>query len=191
MTTRTEISDQDMVDLWAFMEELYGPVFTSMYGKKVKEWKRHFIRLRLTPGHIELGKEKCRQQMETMPPNLSAFTGRCQPTPEELGLPSEDEAYFHAVRNEWVHPLVWHAKEKVGPYTLRHDAESKTKPKFIKEYRELFRRFVAGELFTIARREAPALPPPPCKTSVEQAYDDLEKIIGRKPCWKPKTVDQV
>jgi len=91
-------------------------------------------------------------------PTLGEFRTMCQPTPEELGLPSEAEAYQAACSANWrLHPAVWHAAKAVGVYALRHDAEVKTRPAFAKAWAMVVDQVRAGAAFDLPEQDAPRL----------------------------------
>ena len=187
MNTRIDINGQDMIALWKFMGELYGPSFTSQYGNQVKTWLKHFQRKGFTPRHLELGMEKCRELCETHSPNLSTFSSRCTPEFHDYRLPDEDEAYRLAVRGDWKIPIVWHAVAKVGQYEFRNWPESRSRKAFIKQYKKLFRLHVAGERFVIPQSDVQELPmPKPSKEEVKAALVVLRDYIGKEDAFKPK-----
>lgn len=89
---------------------------------------------------IRYGVAACRRLASDFVPSVGRFIALCHPTPDLLGLPSEDDAYAEATRNAypnagrvvWSHVAVSHAAREVGLYNLS------TLP--LKSSRELFNR---------------------------------------------------
>lgn len=89
---------------------------------------------------IRFGVQACRRLSSDFVPSVGRFIALCHPTPEALGLPTEDDAYAEATRNAypnagevvWSHVAVSHAAREVGLYNLS------TLP--LKSSRELFNR---------------------------------------------------
>jgi len=180
MKTKTEISNDVMEQLWKFMGDLYGPSFTSQYAHKIIEWKRHFERLGLTPGHLELGMRKCEALGETHAPNMSTFSGRCKPDYKDLGLPDEDMAYDMVVNKRWHHAIVYHAWKKFTSWDFYRWPESRSRKEFVKEYRRLVDLWIAGERFVIPRTDAPALPPREINTDiVEEERKKIQALMDK------------
>lgn len=187
MNTRIDINSDDMIELWKFMGEHYGATFTTPYGNQVKTWMAHFKRKGFTPRHLELGMQKCVELSETHSPNLSTFSKYCTPEFHDFRLPDEDEAYLMATRGDWRVPIVWHAVTKVGQWEFRTWPEGKSRKAFIKQYKKLFRLYVAGERFVIPRNDIPQLAEPePTDEEVAAARVILRKFIGKKDAFKPK-----
>ena len=109
------------------------------------------------------GLERCiRERADAWPPTLPEFQRLCQPTPEELGLPSVEDAYRVAClqRPDWqsVHPIIWHARQAVGAFDLISLPEVRTRPRFEAVYQALVQRALKGERFAFpANLAAPAL----------------------------------
>jgi len=91
-------------------------------------------------------------------PALGEFRAMCEPTPEELGLPSERDAYLAACSMSWrLHPSVWHAAREVGIYALRHEAEAKTRHAFARAWSKVVAQVRAGVVFDLPEQDAPRL----------------------------------
>lgn len=82
------------------------------------------------------------------PPSVGEFIKLCKPSDEDLGIPGADEAYKAAATGNWrLHPIVWHAAQKVGTYELRNHAEANVRPRFLVEYSRLVQEARSGEVF--------------------------------------------
>lgn len=118
----------------------------------------------IEPHDLARGLERCiRERADPWPPTLPEFRRLCQPTPEELSLPTVEEAYRVAYLQKpdgsGVHPIVWHARQAMGVFELISEPSSRTRPRFEAVYQTLVRRALSGERFTFpADLTAPALP---------------------------------
>ena len=74
---------------------------------------------------IERALRRCLVEYPTSPPKPAEFLALTAPTPEELGLPSLEDALRAALAQRWrSHPLVWHVVSTIGQYEflrLSHD----------------------------------------------------------------------
>ena len=158
--------------LWRRMAAIYSHRWTSSYGEAIDAdgrltdtgqcWADGLHDLSLAD--LKRGLHRCvHERADPWPPTLPEFRYLCQPTPEELGLPTVEEAYRVAClqQPDWlgVHPLVWHARLAVGVFELLSEPASRTRPRFEAVYQALVRRALVGERFTFpAALTAPALP---------------------------------
>lgn len=100
---------------------------------------------------IRFGVQACRQLPTDFVPSVGRFIAMCQPTPEVLGLPSENDAYAEAVRNAypgagravWSHAAVSHAAREVGLYNLANLPLKASRELFARSY-QIVCRMVAG-----------------------------------------------
>lgn len=113
---------------------------------------------------IERGLSRCRLEPGDFIPSAGKFIERCWPTPQELGAPDEETAYWEAQRNShpalagnerWSHRAVYHAANLCSRHSLLHLPADTGRLKFAKAYREVIQRLVRGEVLP---EPAPALP---------------------------------
>ena len=158
--------------LWQRLTQIYGHRWTSQFGDATDAEGRLTGTARcwadglgdLSPAALKRGLHRCvHERADPWPPTLPEFRQLCQPAPEELGLPTVEEAYQVAClqKPDWpgVHPIVWHARQAVGVFELISEPSSRTRPRFEAAYQALARRALAGERFAFpADLNAPALP---------------------------------
>lgn len=153
-----------MDNLFNALGELYGNKFASQWGAfdETGAWwaELQFV----TPGKLAIGLRRVRQQIqdaaragaEAWPPTPLAFAALCQPKPEDLGLPSDAEAWREATanahqpsRHRWSHEAVRMAGQAVGWWELTHGGgdtrTSRLESRFRKEYTALVNRVMGGE----------------------------------------------
>lgn len=102
---------------------------------------------------IRFGVRACRQLASDFVPSVGRFIAMCKPTPEMLGLPSEDDAYAEAARNAypnggqvvWTHPAVSHAAREVGLYNLSTMPLKASRMLFNRSYAIVCRMLANGE----------------------------------------------
>lgn len=103
---------------------------------------------------IERGLARCRLEPGDFIPSVGKFIDRCWATPEELGAPAVDAAYWEAQRNShpamagnerWSHPAVYHAANQCSRHSLLYLPADVGRLKFAEAYRAVIRRFEAGE----------------------------------------------
>ncbi|AIA76251.1 hypothetical protein FF32_15825 [Halomonas campaniensis] len=154
----------DVDELFNTMGEMYGNKFTSEWGAfdATGAWWAELQHV--TPSQLALGLRLVRQQIqdaarqssEAWPPTPIAFAALCQPAPEDLGLPSDAQAWREATanahqpsRHRWSHEAVRMAGKAVGWWDLTHGGgETRTdrlERRFRKEYAALVNRVMAGE----------------------------------------------
>ena len=142
LLTKAELLFQRMVGL-------YGTRFTSAYGvDPTPEWQ--MVASNCTPEMLKRGLDRCVEQFESWPPNPIEFRALCLPQAEDLGLPSEDQAFAQAVGNvKERHPSVLLTMRNMGSdlFTLRHSDEKKARKMFAEAWARTV-NFVAngGEL---------------------------------------------
>lgn len=81
---------------------------------------------------------------EVWPPVIADVIALCRPKPEEFGIPSMDKAYRSAVRQQWIHPVVYEAARRIGGFEMRHRSEAMLRPEFEREYAEVCEEFLDG-----------------------------------------------
>lgn len=153
-----------MDELFNALGELYDSKFASKWGA-FDETGAWLAELQfLAPAQLGIGLRRVRQQIqdaarqsgEAWPPTPVVFAAMCQPKPEDLGLPSEGEAWREVVanahqpsRHRWSHEAVRMAGAAVGWWDLTHGSSdthtSKLERTFCTEYAALVNRVMAGE----------------------------------------------
>ena len=154
-----------MDNLFNAMGEMYGSKFASQWGvfDETGAWWAELKHIQ--PAQLALGLRRLRQQIqdaarqndEAWPPTPIAFAALCQPKPEDLGLPSDAEAWREATanahapdRHRWSHEAVRMAGQETGWWDLMHvqpSRVSRLENKFFREYDKFARRALDGERF--------------------------------------------
>jgi hypothetical protein len=115
----------------------------------------------MTWAQLERGLARCSDSDDEWPPSLPKFKRYCKITPEELGLPTLEDAYRIArlQRPDWsqVHPVIYHARLMVGLDTIIEKPDSVAWPRFEKAYQALVGRVLAGERFEVPVSSVPQL----------------------------------
>ena len=158
------ITAAEVDELFNALGELYGSKFASQWGAfdETGAWLAELQPL--APGQLGIGLRRVRQQIqdaaragtEAWPPTPLAFAAMCQPKPEDLGLPSDAQAWREATdnahqpsRHRWSHEAVRMAGQAVGWWDLTHGGgESRAdrlERRFRKEYTALVNRVMGGE----------------------------------------------
>lgn len=146
-------------EFWAAMATLFGARWIAKHGDAPSgEWQRLLARFAgMDPQALvaRIAKQlKPNDRGEVWPPEMADVIAMCQPTPEEFGLPTVNEAYRDATHSRWTrHAVVYEAARRVGTFELRTVAEAKSRPAFEREYAEVCAEWMAG-----ARFEAPKAP---------------------------------
>ena len=84
--------------LWKRMTGLYAHKWTGAYGvDPTPEWEMALDCL--TPEMVRTGLDRTVSERWDWPPNPIQFRELCLPTSEDLGLPSDDDAFQQAVGN--------------------------------------------------------------------------------------------
>lgn len=150
------LTQHHMAQLWERMTMIYGHKWTSSYGETDDgTWRSGLAGI--TPEGVAHGLRKCVAKGLGWPPTLPEFREMCGLSPEELGLPSVDEAYVAACLCDWSHPIVWHAAQQVGNFELRSMPERTMKPRFAKVYARLVSEAIDGRVFEIQRHDGKSL----------------------------------
>lgn len=128
-------------------------------------WTKAFMAAGInTLEQVRFGVEQCRGLDQDFMPSPGRFIKMCQPTPENMGLPSAQSAYREAVRNAhpatlgsaWSHPAVYHAACETGFHELSHLAADKSRALFERNYAIAVRAVLAGEPLRKAPLALPA-----------------------------------
>jgi hypothetical protein len=173
-----------MVTLWTRMEEIYPHKWSSKLGEPGSSafatWRQGLAGI--TPQQIATGLQQCVQRTDAWPPSLPAFRALCQVSPQSLGLPTLESAFRMASRqhpdwHQW-HPIVFHARQRVGEYDMVHLSATHTWPRFKAAYQALVEQVLQGEVLTYPQALVPALPQErlECRTSPQVAKTHLSTL---------------
>ncbi|MDX2369711.1 MAG: replication protein P [Colwellia sp.] len=115
----------------------------SVMDEAKNQWLMAFIENDLTDSAvIKTGLKKCRASGSAFIPAVGQFISYCTPSPEDLGLPTHQDAYNEALKHshpsstnaKWSHPAIYHALVK----TSRRALFEATGPIQIREMKKLF-----------------------------------------------------
>ena len=104
---------------------------------------------------IERGLQWCRSTGTDFMPSAGKFMEHCWPTPEELGLPEAEQAYWEACRfshpamagkERWSHAAVYHAAIKCSRHSLLHLPVETSRLKFQSAYRDICKEMARGAI---------------------------------------------
>lgn len=147
------------------MENIYPHKWSSKLGKPEKNnsafqtWRNGLSGI--TPGQIARGLEHCIRSGDAWPPSLPQFREYCEVKPEELGLPSLEQAYQVARQQhpDWsqLHPIVYHARRAVGMPEMVTEADNVIRSRFERAYQSLVAQVLAGEVFEMLVITVPQL----------------------------------
>lgn len=125
------------------------------YKASKKQWLAAFLEAGInSPEQLQFGLMRCRQSGREFIPSPGTFIGWCQPSPEMLGLPTQDAAFREATRNahpamagqgKWSHDAVWHAAKECGFENLNRLPADASAKLFERNYAIAVRRLMAGE----------------------------------------------
>lgn len=106
----------------------------------------------------------------------------CRVPPEDLGLPSPEQAYREAAtapypvtQHKWSHPAVYHAGADTGWFDLRSQPESVMKKKYFQHYSARVKQVMSGddlqtpENLALVKKPEPVSAPGVAKQHLENA----------------------
>lgn len=150
---------------------LYSRDFSNRFGAElgsvVQEFVKQIGEAGLSVAEVMIGIEAFKQRAATAPwsVNPAEFVAMCTPTPEQLGLPSAEQAYRECCahgrwpsEHNWSHGAVFAAGRETGWYELQNRTEQQTWPLFKRNYEVMCRRAVKGESFDACIPKALAAP---------------------------------
>ncbi|MFI0472947.1 replication protein P [Halomonas sp. HMF6819] len=162
--TGPTVAAGDIDELFNVMGELFGARFTSDWGAYDQTGAWWAELQALAPTQLAVGLRRVRQRVQdaarasdtAWPPMPAEFAALCQPKPEDLGLPTEAEAWrevcAHAHQpgqHTWSHDAVRMAGAAVGWWELTHGGgetrAGRLERQFRREYAALVNRVMAGE----------------------------------------------
>lgn len=124
------------------------------------EWMRAFMDLGYkTLNDIQLGIKRLRLESPINTPTIAQFAKWCQPTTEDLGLLSKEDAYNRSAEimrgivpedlSEDQLNIILHAIRQSDRHFLRNNAMSKTQPVFYRNYEIAVKQFMEGKFADI------------------------------------------
>ena len=130
--------------------------------------------------------KKIIEQSEYLP-TLHRMIRACEDDLGEQGIPDVRSAYMEAANKpspknvqEWSHPIVYHAGKSVGWYAMAHVAEHISYPAFEDIYRDLIKRCLGGEEFTVDKpamiEEKPSRKP--TAEAIEKELQELRDLLS-------------
>jgi hypothetical protein len=124
-------------------------------GAAKATWTKAFMSERINRiEQIRFGIEQCRKLATPFAPSVGEFIVMCQPTAEQLGLPSVTKAFHEACRNvhpsmagvaNWSHDAVYHAACESGFRNLNTLPQDASRRLFERNYQIAVRAILAGE----------------------------------------------
>lgn len=167
------------------LNKVFGRLTTIFTGwraaypteKRLAAGKQEFAKALIENGitsqeQIALGMRRARQENTSYFPSPGQFVAWCQPTPEDMGLPTVEQAFWEANNHRASHPAVELASLHTG-YDRTHLPAAKYRPVFERAYLALVRRVVQGD--DLEQELVKALPPPEQPTHKWEHYQQLAK----------------
>jgi hypothetical protein len=125
----------------------------------LKTAKRSWIKAFMAQGitrieQIRYGIENCRKLGTDFIPSVGKFVAMCQPSPEDLGIPTHEVAYAESVANahpsmagsrEWSHQAVYHAASQCGFSALSTMKADVSRKLFDRNYDITIQMMLKGE----------------------------------------------
>lgn len=148
-------------------EESYDITFNSMlitWHEELKNFNRNQI-------FNALDKYKKSEVGITFPPNPLQLASLCNPSLADLGLPEPDAAYDCAIKQNYVHPAIYHSAMDVGSYNMRHLSDREARKLFLSAYRRRCYQVSQGEQLEMPQHKAlPAQVVTPASENVRNRY---------------------
>ena len=154
--TAGPLSEKHIATLWMRLATLYGPSRWYHHAGESDDgtWLAALNAAGVTPFDIKRGLESCYRDPGEYPPSAPVeFVRRCQPSDEELGLPTAARGYAIGCRNAlgpahrvpWEHPVVLETCRRVGSAVLTRDAE-RAWARWEREWGRVVQEYRAGKL---------------------------------------------
>jgi len=181
--------------LWRRMTEVYGHRWTAQYGPEpapgrshptLATWARGLAGV--GPAGLARGLERVVQAGGPWPPALPEFREMCRARPGDFGLPAPQAALEEAARarrtgrpGAWSHPAVGLAAESAFRMPFATGLERERA--FLRAYRHLTARVVAGRPLAPLPAEALGPPPEPPASPAEarRHLAALKAVVGLAP----------
>ncbi len=129
------------------------PTDEAMAAAK-KTWIKGFAAAGInTLEQIRYGIDRCRLMPSDFMPSVGRFIELCKPTPEMLGLPTDEKAFDEACRKahpamqgcKWSHQAVYHAAAESGFYNLTRLPQDAARKLFDRNYAIACRMLIEGK----------------------------------------------
>jgi hypothetical protein len=109
-----------------------------------REWADALIKEGITAiEQLRFGLDNLRASGNGHIPSVGTFLALCQPSPEQIGLPSVEQAFKQAIQCshslsdlDWTHKAIYHAAVQVGFDALQNGSPPITLEAFKRHYRE-------------------------------------------------------
>ena len=164
---------------------MFGVRFDQQYKTQqaidaaITEWLK--VLYAISPEQIGVALEKLKKTSDGWPPNLIQFWQVCQLQPEDLGLPSPEDAYRQARQGDYTRDVVLAAFEAVGHYEWKTLSERERERRFFAQYKIAVEKFMAGDLdckrIPETRRIEPPQPPKPTPEECAAAKEEFFRMI--------------
>lgn len=138
----------------------------ELYRKAKANWTQALVDAGITDWSlIERGLARCRREAGDFVPAPGTFIAWCWPTPEELGLPGTEQAFWEACRfshptmagrERWSHPAVYHAAIRCSRHSLLTLPADTSRLKFAKAYEAVCRELAQGATLPEPPKALPA-----------------------------------
>lgn len=119
----------------------------ALYNAK-REWIAGFVQGGINSDEqLAFGFQQARKSSSPFLPNVGQFVAWCKPTPEQMGLPHEADAWMQALEGKYSHDAVRIAAEATSTFDLR-TARADDKPlrqRFERNYAIVMRRAQTGQ----------------------------------------------
>jgi hypothetical protein len=165
--------------LFKEMTEYFGFKFSGGYGSVPTDaWINVLDGLSFESVQNGISRTCREYERGDFPPNPLDFRLLCMPTNEDLGLPSDDDAFNQAVGNaSEKHPSVIHTLRNMGDevYKLRRSESGKAEKIFKKHWDKTVEHVMAGgELPEVEKQ----VEDKPVKASTETAAEGMTALRG-------------
>ena len=188
LNAKTELVINMLFDALKIIFPAHGLAFNDSAAVEQTKvsWLKAFLTAKLTEQEIRRGVEKMRLSGRPFFPSSGQFIEACKPSAEDLGVPSDLEAYKMAAHlchaPSQLHrlpPVVYDALKSMTAYKLKTMQESTAQKEFAKHYQNSIKKLAAG----VRLSEAPKLLP---KKEHEPVSEDarLERIKRLKAMLK-------
>ena len=151
--------------------------------------KRNWVQAFMAAGirdmrQIQHGLQQCRLSGSDFAPSVGKFIQWCQPSPQDMGCPTVEQAYLQACAlahpaadRENAHPAVWHAASEVGLYELANLPTDRSRPMFERAYAMTLDMLAKGQPLRSIPKALPATVH--VQASPERARSALDEIRSK------------
>jgi len=140
---------------WAAKVREFGKgeeAFKAAWFKQLKQFRKSAL-------SRAIKKMEDREVFATYPPSIAQMTWLCKTQPEDLGLPSDEEAFqLFAYRRQRECAPVFHATNRITAFNVRQYSAKEAKRIFVESYRAVVSEIDNGDLTLCTIPEVPELP---------------------------------